>query len=119
MLWLLNEPERLPVTILEELADSNNIPVFSSLSIWEISIKSAQRKPDFQIDPAQVRLDFTAEGLEELAFNGQHAVAVHSLPAIHKDPFDRALVAQATVEGIKLITSDKLLAAYGDIVRLI
>ena len=99
------------------IADPANVLVFSVASLWEIAIKRSLKRPDFRIDSGVLRRGLLANGYEELTVLGSHAVAVESLPLVHKDPFDRLLVAQATVEGITLLTSDGLLARYPGPIR--
>jgi PIN domain nuclease of toxin-antitoxin system len=91
--------------------------LFSAVSLWEIAIKRSIGKLDRGIDPRTIRRELIAMGYEELAVLGQHAVAVESLPWIHKDPFDRLLIAQATVEGITLLTADATVARYPGSIR--
>jgi PIN domain nuclease of toxin-antitoxin system len=91
--------------------------VFSTASLWEIAIKRALRKKAFQFDPRILRRTMLDDGYEELPVLGQHAVAVDSLPPIHKDPFDRILIAQAMVEGVTLLTDDAVIAKYPGPIR--
>ena len=91
--------------------------LFSAASLWEISIKRGLERPNFQVDPRVLRRGLLDNGYQELAMTSEHAVSIDSLPPIHKDPFDRILVAQATVEGITLLTADALVAQYPGPVR--
>jgi len=93
--------------------------LFSAASIWEIAIKSGLGRDDFRVDARVLRRSLLARGYEEIAFTGEHAVEVLNLPAIHKDPFDRALVAQAITEGIELVTADPVMAQYPCATRLV
>jgi PIN domain nuclease of toxin-antitoxin system len=93
------------------LDDPNNILVFSTASLWEIVIKPKQRD-DFAVDPRELRRALLDNGYEELAITSLHAFAVEDLPPIHKDPFDRMLVAQARMEGITLLTMDVQVLRY-------
>jgi PIN domain nuclease of toxin-antitoxin system len=86
--------------------------LFSAASIWEIAIKSKQGRDSFEIDPNFFQHHLRANGYEELPITAQHAAATHSLPALHGDPFDRLLVAQAISEGLLLLTSDRRLSEY-------
>jgi PIN domain nuclease of toxin-antitoxin system len=86
--------------------------LFSADSIWEIAIKSALRRPEFRVEPLPFRRNLLNNGYRELAVTGEHAVAVANLPRLHRDPFDRILVAQSIVEGITLLTSDPLVVQY-------
>jgi PIN domain nuclease of toxin-antitoxin system len=87
--------------------------------VWEVAIKRGLGRSDFQADPRLLRRGLLDNGYTELPILSDHVVAVDSLPPIHKDPFDRLLVAQATVEGITLLTSDSLVAEYPGPVRLV
>ena len=112
LLWAANRSKRLPAGLLRSLEDPGAEPLFSSASIWEIVIKRGRGREDFQVDPLALRLGLLESGYGELAVTSEHALAVRGLPPIHKDPFDRILVAQAMVEGITLLTSDPLVAQY-------
>jgi len=92
---------------------------FSAASLWEIAIKRGLGRVDFQVDARLLRRGLLDNGYSELPIGSEHAVAIDSLPPIHKDPFDRLLVAQATVEGIILLTADSLVAQYPGPVRLV
>ena len=94
------------------LMDPANEFVFSAANLWEIAIKRSQNRPGFAYDPRQIRRQMIANGYRELPIEGLHAVAVDSLPAIHRDPFDRLLIAQAIVEGITLLSKDATIARY-------
>lgn len=85
---------------------------FSAVSIWEIAIKSRLGKPDFSFDAAVFRRSLFESGYIELPVNGVHAAAVARLPDLHKDPFDRLLIAQAMVEGITLLSADEAVLSY-------
>jgi len=101
------------------LASSDNTLWFSVGSIWEIVIKRGLGRADFRVDPARFRRRLMENGYNELAVLGSHVLAIQSLPAIHRDPFDRILVAQAIDEGLTLLTSDADVAAYPASVRLV
>ena len=92
------------------VANPDNAVHFSVVSLWEIAIKSARNRPDFNVDPQELRMGLLDAGYRELAIIGDHAVQVRNLPPLHTDPFDRLLLAQAWVEGLMLLTSDALLA---------
>ena len=117
LLWAASEPQRLSVKARTLLLDPANQLVFSSASLWEISIKNGLDRPDFNIDPRRLWRMLLVNGYRELPVTSEHSVAVNDLPPLHKDPFDRILVAQARVEGLTLLTADKLVAKYGDPVR--
>ncbi len=86
--------------------------VFSAASIWEVAIKSGLGRADFRADANVLRRGLLDNGYVELPISAAHAAAVAHLPPIHKDPFDRMLIAQATIEGIVLVTADALVAQY-------
>ena len=92
--------------------DEENILYFSAASIWEVSIKSALERDDFQVDPRLFRQGLLDNGYIELPVSGKHAAAVAGLPDLHKYPFDRLLIAQAMEEGVLLVTADVKIAAY-------
>jgi PIN domain nuclease of toxin-antitoxin system len=91
--------------------------MFSSASLWEVAIKRGLGRDDFRVDPRLLRRGLLDNGYSELPITSEHAVAVDGLPPFHKDPFDRMLVAQATVEGIALLTADPWVAQYPGPVR--
>jgi PIN domain nuclease of toxin-antitoxin system len=112
LLWAAGQPDRLPAAARALLDDPRNEPVFSSASLWEIAIKSGLGRDDFHVDARLLRRGLLDNGYRELPITSEHAVAIDGLPPIHKDPFDRLLVAQSMVEGITLLTADPLVAQY-------
>jgi len=119
LLWAAAEPDRLPDPARETMSDPAAQLFFSAASIWEVAIKFARGRPDFTFDPSVVRAGLVAAGYVELPIKSVHCAATATLPAIHTDPFDRILVAQAIVEGITLLTHDKILAQYPAPVRVV
>ena len=117
LLWAAGHPEKLSPVAIALLEDPANTLMFSAASLWEITIKRSLDRPDFQMDPHQLRRGLLENGYQELVITSQHALAVGHLPPIHKDPFDRLLVAQAQEEGICLLTADEQVAAYGSSIR--
>ncbi len=117
LLWAAAEPERLPVEARAAIETVHFELIFSSASLWEVAIKSMLKRPDFRADARVLRRGLLENGYDELAISGNHAVAVLNLPPLHKDPFDRLLVAQATVEGIVLLTADAMVAQYPGPIR--
>lgn len=117
LLWAAGAPDRLPAAALPLMRDPANILLFSAASLWEITIKRGLGRADFQVDPRVLRRGLLDNGHEELPITSEHAVFIDSLPDLHKDPFDRVLVAQATVEGITLLTSDAVIARYPGPIR--
>lgn len=112
VLWSQNERERLPQPVDALMALPETELIFSVASLWEISIKQSQGRMDFNVDPAGLRNTLLKAGYIELPVRGEHTIAVASLPWIHRDPFDRMLLAQAIVEGIELVTVDADLLQY-------
>jgi len=107
----------LPKRALPLLNDKENELFFSSASLWEITIKAAAGRQDFQVDPRLLLRNLLDNGYIELPVTSRHGIAVLGLPSLHKDPFDRLLVAQAIVEGITLLTVDTTVANYPGPIR--
>src|SRR3990172_5632618 len=117
LLWAAGQPERLSSAARTLIADAQNELLFSSASIWEVSIKRGLGRADFRVDPRLLRRGLLDNGYGEVPIASEHAASLDSLPPIHKDPFDRILVAKAMVEGITLLTTDPLVAQYPGPVR--
>jgi len=117
LLWAAGEPEQLPIAALALLNDPQNELLFSAASLWEVAIKRGLGRANFRIDPRLLRRGLLDNGYSELPITSQCAVAIDGLPPIHKDPFDRILVAQSIVEGITLLTADPLVAQYAGPIR--
>ena len=117
LLWAAGPSPRLSAQARRLIDEPDNELVVSAASLWEIAIKSGLRRPNFRIDTALLRRNLLNNSYRELAVTSEHAVAVANLPLLHRDPFDRILVAQSIVEGITLLTSDPLVAQYPAPVR--
>ena len=117
VLWASDAPALLSQEAESLIVDPNNRIYFSAATIWEVAIKNALNKPDFAVDPEVLRQNLLANGYLELPISSAHAAAVRNLPPIHKDPFDRILIAQATLEGITLLTTDRKVAKYPGPIR--
>jgi len=117
LLWAAGEPKRLPKDIRTLLEDRDNELLFSAASLWEVAIKSGLGRKDFRVEARLLRRGLLDNGYSELPIVSDHVVAIESLPPIHKDPFDRLLVAQAAVEGITLLTNDPVVAQYPGPIR--
>ena len=117
LLWAVEKPRRLSPTAHSLISDPLNVPLFSVASIWEVAIKTGRGHSDFIVPPLLLRETLLNSGYEELPILGKHAVAVDGLPFIHKDPFDRLMIAQATIEGITLLTVDATIARYPGPIR--
>jgi PIN domain nuclease of toxin-antitoxin system len=117
LLWAAGQPERLSAAARKLLDNPRNELLFSAASLWEIAIKKTLGREDFRVEPRLLRRGLLDNGYAELPVTGQHAVNIDSLPPLHKDPFDRLLLSQATSEGITLVTGDAQLARYPAPVR--
>jgi PIN domain nuclease of toxin-antitoxin system len=117
LLWAAGSPERLSQDAYELLNDPDNDLLFSAASVWEIAIKRGLGRDDFRVDPRLLRRGLLDNGYNELAISSAHGVAIDLLPPLHKDPFDRILLAQSLVEGLTLITSDPMVARYPGPIR--
>jgi len=119
LLWGAFEPERLSRAASSLIESPDNEISFSALSLWEIAIKTSRGRADFRVDAGVLRRGLFDNGYAEIAVTGAHAAALASLPPIHKDPFDRMLVAQAMIEGLTLLTADPAIAKYPGPVRFV
>jgi PIN domain nuclease of toxin-antitoxin system len=119
LLWAAYEPDLVPAEAAELLADERHRLWFSAASIWEIGIKAALGRADFDLDPRILRRGLLENGYAELVIGSVDALEAAALPPVHSDPFDRMLVAQARNEGMLLLTSDARVADYGSPVRLV
>lgn len=117
LLWAASEPERIPEKTRALLTDPANQLMFSAASMWEITIKNSLDRPDFRVDARRLWRMLLVNGYRELPVTSEHTIAVSELPPLHKDPFDRILIAQARVEGVLLLTADRMVAQYGEAVR--
>lgn len=117
LLWAAGTPKRVPAPARRLIEDAANTLLFSAASLWEIAIKRSLGRADFQVDARVLRRGLLDNAYEELPISSEHAVFIDSLPDLHKDPFDRILIAQATVEGILLLTSDAAIAQYPGPIR--
>ena len=112
LLWAAGDPRRLSKRARTLIDNPDNELLFSAASLWEVAIKRGFGREDFKVDARLLRRGLLDNGYSELPIISDHVVATESLPPIHKDPFDRVLVAQATVEGVTLLTVDSLVAQY-------
>jgi PIN domain nuclease of toxin-antitoxin system len=119
LVWSLTQSPRLSPSVRELLEEPENQPYASVISIWEVAIRYSLQRPDFTIDAHNLRRAIRETDFRELPIVSDHALAIQALPNIHKDPFDRLLIAQAIVEGMTLLTVDSVLAKYPGPVRLV
>lgn len=117
LLWAAFEPSKLSPKATKVLQSRAEPLLFSLASLWEVAIKTSLGRPGFSVDPALLHRGLLAEGLVELPIQAAHIARVASLPWVHRDPFDRLLVAQAAEEKLTLLTVDATLKRYGRFVR--
>jgi len=112
LLWAAQNSPRLPSRTRDLISDPVNTLLFSVASLWEIIIKNGLQRADFAVNATMLRRGLLANGYTELAVTGEHTLALASLPMLHKDPFDRLLIAQAMQEGAYLLTVDEQVVQY-------
>jgi PIN domain nuclease of toxin-antitoxin system len=119
LLWAAGEPEKLPAEARALIENPENQLMFSAVSFLELGVKQNLGRRDLWADPRVLRRGLLDNGYEELPVTGAHALVVDGLANLHADPFDRMLIAQATVEGIPLLTVDPMVAQYHGPVRMV
>ena len=117
LLWAAARPEKLSRKTLRLFDDPDNTLVFSAASLWEIFIKQSLGRDDFDVNARQLRRGLLDNGYNELSVTSIHALALDDLPPLHKDPFDRMLLAQSRVEGFMLLTADKQILQYPGLIQ--
>jgi PIN domain nuclease of toxin-antitoxin system len=117
LLWAAGRPEKLSRKARRLLDDPSNALIFSAVSLWEIVIKQGLGRDDFDVNARQLRRGLLDNEYSELAMTSAHALALDDLPPLHKDPFDRMLLAQSRVEGLTLLTADALILQYPGLVQ--
>ncbi len=119
LLWTVSQPEKLSSEVRLRLSSPGEDLCYSAASLWEVAITNGLGRADFSVDVAALRRGLLEHGYRELAISGAHAIAIRNLPDLHKDPFDRILIAQAQVEGATLLTRDAQVARYPGAIELI
>jgi PIN domain nuclease of toxin-antitoxin system len=119
LLWAVGDAPQLPDQARSLIESRSNDVFFSVASLWEIAIKTGLGRPDFQIDVALLYSTLCAADYKELSIKPAHISALSDLAPHHKDPFDRLLIAQANHEGLTVLTHDKALEAYGEVILLV
>lgn len=117
VLWTAVTPDRLSKRAAALMSSRDVQASFSLVTLWEVAIKTSLDKPGFRVDPTALRNGLLDQGFNQVDIRPEHLAVVARLPWHHRDPFDRLLVAQALVEGLTLLTSDRLLARYGKMVK--
>jgi len=112
LLWAADDIRLVPSAARALIRDPDNELIFSVVSLWETAIKAGLKRHNLRADARVLRRRLLDNGYTELPLRSDHAVAIDTLPPLHRDPFDRILVAQAMVEGITLLTADPLVAMY-------
>lgn len=115
-LWWLQDDPKLSVAARSRM-DAASAVFVSSASIWEAAIKKSTGKLD--VDVNQLVAAITGNGLHELPVSAKHAAMVARLPVIHRDPFDRVLIAQSLCEPMRFLTADRKLSAYSELVVIV
>lgn len=119
LLWAAIDSPKLSSSAREIICNVENELYFSAASIWEIAIKTSLGKPEFQVNSTLFCRTLLDNGYQELEITSRHVTATETLPKIHKNPFDRILIAQSYVEGITLLSTDEKVIAYGHTVRCV
>lgn len=117
LIWLALGDRKLPQEVADIHEDPESELYFSVISVWETAMKQALGRKDFQVDAGLLRADLLNEGYVEILVESRHALEVRNLPKLHRDPFDRMLVAQSRVEGLVLLTSDEVICKYQGTVK--
>ncbi|PTM93623.1 type II toxin-antitoxin system VapC family toxin [Mycoplana dimorpha] len=112
LIWAAGDIAAMPKSVRAIIEDERNVLLFSPASIWETAIKHGQGRSDFRADPRTLHQRLLDNGYLELPINSEHAIRIAGLPPLHKDPFDRILIAQALAENVALLTIDKLVLQY-------
>jgi PIN domain nuclease of toxin-antitoxin system len=119
LIWAVSEPRKLPSRVRALLEDGANEILFSTCSAWELAVKASTGRPNFEGSPSEIVAGGFEAGFVELPIKMQAALKIAELPPHHRDPFDRLLVAQAMTETIQLLTVDRKLAVYSELVTVI
>jgi PIN domain nuclease of toxin-antitoxin system len=116
ILWAAGMPDKLSDSARKLLIEEDSKLFFSAASLWEIVIKRGIGRDDFRVDPHRLLKMLLQNGYSELPVTAEHVLRVDTLPPLHKDPFDRILIAQARSEAMLLLTVDSEVIQYGDAV---
>jgi PIN domain nuclease of toxin-antitoxin system len=119
LVWAAGDDHRLSAEARRLITSSENEMHYSVASLWEITIKHGLKRQNFDFSARAMRSAMLANGYHELAISCEHALAIDMLPHLHKDPFDRLLVAQAMLEDLTLLTADETVSKYPGSIRLV
>ena len=120
-LWAITGDKRLPQAAATLIENPHHVIFISAASLWEITIKyglAKGRPNDMPVSGPDALIYFRAAGYRSLPVTAEHAITVTELPDLHRDPFDRLLVAQARHEPLRLLTHDPMVKAYGESIML-
>ncbi len=112
LLWALAENDKLPAKAKELILNKANTIIFSIASMWEIAIKHQIKPEAISLSGTQFLHYCEQSGYSRISIKDRHIIELEKLPPIHKDPFDRILIAQAVSENMTLITHNKIIASY-------
>ena len=113
-IWATNTPERIPARIHGLFGAGGGTVMVSAVAVWEIAIKHGRGRRDAPpMTAPQAIAEFDAAGFDILNVTAAHAAFVERLPALHGDPFDRLMLAQAIIEDMQFVTYDRHLSRYG------
>lgn len=119
LLWAAAEPQKIPVPVYDRIVSPANEVLFSAASIWEIAIKLQLGRIESSVSPDDIAAAAEEMGFVELPVRAAHAAGVQRLPLHHRDPFDRLLIIQAMAEPARLLTVDRILSQYSELVEVI
>ncbi len=111
LIWWLADDRKLAKSARTIIANPDNDVLVSAVSLWEIAIKVALGRLEVELDDLEQNV--AANGFRSLPINYRHALTAGRLPKIHRDPFDRMLIAQASVEELRVVSHDKIFERYG------
>lgn len=111
LLWWLADDRKLAKNACDMIANPDNDVLVSAASVWEVSIKEALGRLEIELDDLEGAI--VRNGFRPLPIGWRHAIAAGRLPAVHRDPFDRMLVAQASIEELRVVSHDRVFERYG------
>ena len=119
VLWAALQLQRLPAKVATLLGPRDTVVAISVVTLWEVAITTSLARADFNVDVEALRRWLLSEAFTELSIAPGHVMRVAQLPWVHRDRFDRLLVAQAQVEGVPLWTADVTLKGYGKAIKVV
>jgi PIN domain nuclease of toxin-antitoxin system len=118
LLWAIAEPKKIPKVVRDRLCSPENDLLFSAASIWEIAIKLQAGRLALSVSLDKIVSAAREMKFLDLPITALHAAGVRRLPLHHRDPFDRMLISQAIIESARLLTADKVLGQYSELVEV-